>query len=97
MKAMHGLQTAVPAQSATVSRWIMDTGSGHDLIGRADLTPAQARGIEPTALRLTLNTANGPLRAKEEVDIKVQSLGVTVSPLLLAVTPQRCCQWAKGA
>ena len=68
--------------------WLIDTGSGHDLIGKKDL-PAWflKENSRKTMFPATLNTANGSVRADVEVDVPVPALGTSLQPLLLASTP----------
>ena len=49
---------AVAAPALGSMRWIMDTGSGYDLIARSHLTPDDEDFVEPTKA-VPLRTANG--------------------------------------
>ena len=84
--ASGGGATAAPAPGTM--RWIIDTGSGYDLIARAHLTVDDDDFIEP-ARAVPLDTANGWTHVTEKCRLQNQfffkkSLRLSWSP------PLRC-------
>ena len=77
-------RTAKP--EASVNMWLADTGCGHDLIQRAELTKLK-RWIRRAARPITFITANGRTQAKDVVDLFVKEFGETISPFVLESTP----------
>ena len=80
---------AAPASGnvAGPARWLMDTGSGYDLVARNEV-PAVLMGFARHADEpLELHTANGATLADKVVDLQVGPLLEVVSPLLLDSTP----------
>ena len=62
------------APTIDLDEWLMDTGSGHDLISKACVE--KIRGwIRASSEDLTLNTANGPRKVEKEIPIRVGCLG----------------------
>jgi hypothetical protein len=86
-RSVQKAPSALPAKRFGPDRWLIDTGSGHDLVGRRDVSAAVLRTTRPARCPLVLCTANGDAEANKEVDVPVQSLGGSVSPLLLDSTP----------
>ena len=67
-------------------RWIGDTGSGHDLISRRDLAPADFEGsVEGDGI--TLTTVNGPAYAGTRIKLQSSALWDEIEPLVLVDTP----------
>ena len=77
-----------PPAMAVIPRhtlWLMDTGSGHDLLPR-DMFPARI----PDQVRIptvTLRTAGGRVTVEPSVPVHVEQLGECATPLLLESTP----------
>ena len=68
-------------------QWLIDTGSGHDLIGRSSVPSKHLQSARPAPEQNTLNTANGPTRVTQVVDVTIGALATEASPLLLADSP----------
>ena len=77
---------AFPAVASEVRRWVVDTGSGHDLIQLRDVADMGRHSI-PASVTLRLNTANGQVKADRIVPLRVRELGETISPYVLPSTP----------
>ena len=87
---------ATPGTSVAVNRWILDTGSGHDLVDER-----QVSGISTIHYRkanATLQTAGGKVHVDWEVPMQVEELDEDIVPLVLKSTPavlslgKRCMQ-----
>ena len=78
-------QLAMPATSAGPTRWLMDTGCGHDLVGKHEV-PSWMQSF-PSQSPVLFNTANGLTNASEQVAFDVPSLNGKVQPYLLNSTP----------
>ena len=82
--------TAVPSLSVRndgPSRWIADTGSGHDLIGGADVSSLLLSNASKVEDAVELHTAKGVTFVDTCVPIQVAKLGEVVSPLLMESCP----------
>ena len=69
-------------------RWLMDTGSPVDLVGKNDI-PAKylESNSKDSDFHVTLNTANGATTADKVLPLQVAPLGESVSPLILEESP----------
>ena len=81
-KKQHGLPKNVFAMSTCISRrvkWLMDTGCGHDLIGRAK---AKSLGVDIVKDDdgIVFQTANGSTSTSDVAKIVVDELDETVEP-----------------
>ena len=74
LKQMRGL--ACLAGMAT-RRYIMDTGSGNDLVNATSLTAEQRKSQHHTCMTQALHTANGIIETDEEVSLSIPKLGTT--------------------
>ena len=84
--SLSSAAAAASRQKLGPDRWIMDTGSGYDLIGREDVPFPQWN--EPAVEGLELHTANGLTQVNEAAGLQVQHLGVhEVKPLILESCP----------
>ena len=88
-KKQHGLPKNVFAMSTCISRrakWLMDTGCGHDLIGRAK---AKSLGVDIIQGddEIVFSTANGSTSTSDVAEIVVGELDETVKPHVLDETP----------
>jgi len=89
-------------------RWLVDTGSAFDLVGRHDVPDWCARLATPTESVVELSTTNGRMIVEKEVLMQVGPFQQHVSPLLLEHSPpvlsmgKRCmeegysCHWPSG-
>ena len=68
-------------------RWLMDTGSGYDLVAKSDVPHVLLGNAYRAEESLELHTANGATLADTVVDLQVGPLLEVVSPLLLESTP----------
>ena len=69
-------------------RWIMDTGSPFDLVGRNEIPKSYVnKNIAESEFEITLNTANGETDVNWTLPLQVAPLGETVNPFLLENTP----------
>ncbi len=76
----------IAAPAAAVSDWLMDTGSGNDLLAESQLG-ASAVDLEPCTEPVLLNTANGLARVERQVPLDLLPLGESASALVLQSTP----------
>ena len=88
-KKQHGLPKNVFAMSTCISKrvkWLMDTGCGHDLIGRAK---AKSLGVDIVQDddEIVFQTANGSTSTSDVAKIVVDELDETVEPHVLDETP----------
>ena len=88
-KKQHGLPKNVFAMSTCISKrvkWLMDTGCGHDLIGRAK---AKSLGVDIVKDddEIVFQTANGSTSTPDVAKIVVDELDETVEPHVLDETP----------
>ena len=88
-KKQHGLPKNVFAMSTCINnqvKWLMDTGCGHDLIGRAK---AKSLGVDivKDADEIVFQTANGSTSTSDVAKIVVDELDETVEPHVLDETP----------
>jgi hypothetical protein len=86
---MPGKDPVSPARAGFAGPpvWLIDTGSGHDLVSRADFPPWVLSQAVRAKSPLNLDTANGILRADMELPMQLAPFGVSISPLLLPCTP----------
>ena len=80
---------ALPGQPPTAPKvkwWLMDTGCGFDLVDHG-VTAKLKRHVRPVDERLLLNTANGELEVRKQIDLKIPELGEQVTALVLPSTP----------
>ena len=75
-----------------VDEWLMDTGSGHDLLEIKYLDDP-ATQVKESDYPLTLNTANGPSRNTQRGDCCVPELGEMISPVIMTSAPPCACPW----
>ena len=89
VKSKRAPDIAAPAEdnASGPKEWLMDTGSGHDLIGRSDLSSGALARRQPAECPITLNTANGLYHADEEIPMLVHALDEGIRPLLMESTP----------
>ena len=64
---------AAPMAKGRPERWLVDTGSGHDLVARDSVSPAILKTIRAAEFPLVLNTANGPTDVTKVVCLRVES------------------------
>ena len=76
---------AAPAEG-TINIWLVDTGCGHDLIGKNEV--ASSGGVcRPAKESLTFNTANGKTIALEQAAYKSAELNEEIDAYVLDSTP----------
>jgi len=69
-------------------KWLLDTGSGHDLIGKKDIPIwNREKMMSPCVRPIELHTANGIASVTDEVGIQVMGLHDHASALVLESTP----------
>ena len=68
----------VRAGTVYVPRWLMDTGSGLDIVTRARLAGCELYVSQNDGI--TLMTANGELDANEEICLYVSSISTDITP-----------------
>ena len=61
-------------------RWIADTGSGNDLIGKNDVDEEQAMFARLADYILTLKTAGGAIESEHVIDAKSETFGTVFAP-----------------
>ena len=80
-----------------VKLWLIDTGCGHDLIGKTELKACKALA-KRAKVPIMFSTANGQTPANDVGEMFVQELGEAVEPYILEDTPavlsvgMRCMQ-----
>ena len=67
-------------------RWLMDTGSGHDLVSLHDINKKFLKKLKPEHM-ITLCTANGDIDVKEYVTLMIKKLGQNAEILVLEDSP----------
>jgi len=82
-----GPYVCVNDRNSLPERWIWDTGTGNDLIGKEDLSAAAKREMIPIPSPLYLNTAAGVVGVDKKVALQSVALEDTVGPLVLASSP----------
>jgi hypothetical protein len=68
-----------------IPRWLMDTGSGLDIVKRASIAGCEVYVSENDGI--TLMTANGEVDANEEITLYVSGIGTNISPTVLDDAP----------
>ena len=71
-----------------VNSWVIDTGSGHNLVSKRNLTNEEQREIQRAESTLKLVTAGGVISCDEIVDVDVSKFGAAVSARVLKNTPR---------
>jgi hypothetical protein len=74
------------ASKKAVKMWLIDTGCGHDLASRGEVS-SLTRWIKSVPNGMVFHTANGPTQSNDVVDIPIDELRETVSPWILESTP----------
>ena len=74
------------APLSSVNSWLVDTGCGHDLVGKRDLGK-HAGHIKKSANPIVFATANGAVPSYDSIKMKVPELGETVQPWVLKSSP----------
>ena len=83
------LSEAVPASALVKVKkysWVMDTGSGHDLVPQHIVSEPSLTVVPPSS-SISLQTASGPLAAESIAQVRVAALGTTSEALVLPSTP----------
>ena len=73
---------------AGVNSWVVDTGSGHNLVPKTSLSEQEKASLRDAQDVLTLATANGVIKAKQTTTSRVSELGSTVESRVLSSTPR---------
>ena len=68
-------------------KWIVDTGSGLDLVGIQDVPPFETKNFLRDRNPVELHTANGITVVNQEVSMQIMSLMEDIHPLVLESTP----------
>ena len=94
-------ETETIPQGAHVSvkrtAWVMDTGSGHDLVPQ-HVVQSSSLSVKPPDSTFSLSTANGPLAVESVAKIRAPTLNSESEALVLPSTPtvlsigRRCVQ-----
>lgn len=71
-----------------VNSWVIDTGSGHNLVSKRNLTNEEQGGIQRAESTLKLATAGGVISCDEIVNVDVSKFGAAVSARVLKNTPR---------
>ena len=83
--------THLPSVATPASKdkcvWLVDTGSGQDLISEGMLKSAKAKNRRLSDTPICLATANGSTRADEVADVTVDALHQDFTPYILDETP----------
>ena len=75
------------AASLEYMRWILDSGSGFDLISGQSLTVADRRMITKTDIPRRMATANGITTAEEQLSVHVDGINSAVDAVILDNSP----------
>ena len=67
---------------------MIDTGSGHNLVPRGDLSEEELRAIRPAAEPLRLSTADGVIKVRDVTDCLVSEFGQFLESRVLDKTPR---------
>ena len=67
--------------------WLVDLGSGSDLVSKGMPRDVNAENCRPAEHPLSLITANGSTEANEVADVKLPALPDAVQPYVLDQTP----------
>jgi hypothetical protein len=73
---------------AGVNSWVIDTGSGHNLVPKSDLLPNEQASLRDADEPLRLATANGIVEVKQVTDATVTDLGCTLTARVFKATPR---------
>ena len=68
-------------------KWLIDTGSGYDLVGRNDVPGWAMDSMLEDSSPIDLHTANGITTVDKTVSLQVMGLMEAVKPLVLQSTP----------
>ena len=68
-------------------RWMLDSGSGHDIVSRSLLSSLPNSRIRESAEQLTISTANGIIEVGEEALFRIPKIDRSISALLLESSP----------
>jgi len=77
----------VPHLDAMPKLWLLDTGNGHDLVGRDEITDSVAANACRAKSGLMLQTANGPISVAKQVNVNIAGLSGGARALILDSTP----------
>ena len=69
-----------------VDLWLMDTGSGVDIVDRSSVEPVKER-IRPHQDGIVLNTVNGSTPVEEEIDLFLKEFGHQTTAFVMPDTP----------
>ena len=88
MMATPTSSSAMPAvlnNATTIPYWLMDTGSGVDLVSRENIVECDSFVSKNEGI--TLTTANGELDASDEIGLFIDCIDSHATPLVLDNTP----------
>ena len=72
--------------TAGVDSWVIDTGSGHNLVPRTDLNAEELQAIRPASEPLRLSTANGVIKVRDVTDCRISEFGQVLESRVLDKT-----------
>ena len=75
-----------PVLEARISKWLMDTGSGLDLVSKSDVRNMKHMVVS-SENPVMLATANGITSVDQEIALRVEALDETIKPFVLESTP----------
>ena len=79
--------TRVAEAEQRARSWIVDTGAGHDVIGRGSTLPSWMEQAQTTRGKYKVTTANGMLPVTKMLSLCVPVLDEIVEPMVLEDTP----------
>ena len=82
----RGSSKPVPNYFETVTQWIVDTGSGVDICGVADI-PKDGKGLVFPDSNVTFLTANGPVPSGPLYPGMLHQTSECIAPYVLEQTP----------
>ena len=89
----YGISAAALYKTKGPAKWLIDTGSGWDLVSRDDI----CKSVKPSksAYEIVLHTANGEITIDRKVDLQVGKLRENIEPLLLDNSPPVLSVWRR--
>ncbi len=73
--------------SRSLKYWIVDTGAGHDIMGRQLIGPRWQGCIEETLTKYRVTTANGVALVSTKANLFIPVVNEVVQPMLMDESP----------
>ena len=85
-KTLTTTTPAAPVATSHVRRWLVDSGSGYDLVCATNVEHVRDK-IKKSARPIALWTANGLTPAEKEITLHINRLDMDICPFVLNSTP----------